>query len=140
MRILTIAISLLVGGCMLNAATSGRFAVTDRDEGGYGTQVPEGASYKALQGAKFSPRDRSIVRDFFKTPHPSLINRERLGRGVGVGAVLAPTISGRVLPTELEIRLSRLAPGYDRRIVGRDIVLYERRHRTILDIIYDALP
>lgn len=58
-------------------------------------------------------------------PRDPLLIRERLPDGAAT----------RPLPLALESQLSPLPRGYARVIVGRDIVLLERRSQTILDIM-----
>ncbi len=135
---------ILSSGCMLHALSSGQVAVTDSSSehrSDSATRSDDAApAPRALNNAAFSERDRVTIRAYFRTPRPNLSSHERLPARVARYDVLPANIAGRVLPTDLEIQLSRLGAGLERRIVGRDIVLYERERRTIHDIVYDALP
>ena len=137
-------LGILTSGCMLHALSSGQVAVTDSnserrtDSANRPYEAPPAP--RAVSNVAFSERDRATIRAYFKTPRPNLGNHERLPTRIGKYDPLPANIGGRVLPTDLEIQLSRLGVGLERRIVGRDIVLYERERRTIHDIVYDALP
>ncbi len=87
----------------------------------------------------FSGEDRQTIDHFFRrhtsagnggTPRGEpLLIRDRLPHGA----------STRPLPYALDHRLPALPPGYARLILGRDVVLVERRSRTILDIMREVV-
>jgi hypothetical protein len=89
----------------------------------------------------FTGEDRQTIDHFFRrhsTQRASdgvrarrepLLIRERLPQGV-------PT---RPLPRALDDRLPPLPSGYARLILGRDVVLVERRSKTILDIMREVV-
>jgi hypothetical protein len=53
---------------------------------------------------------------------------------------LPPGLDYRLLPVELDQRLSPLPRGYIRLFVGGDIILLDEFTRVVLDIIYDVGP
>ncbi|MGH8683201.1 MAG: hypothetical protein ACREVS_03820 [Burkholderiales bacterium] len=89
----------------------------------------------------FSGEDRRTIDHFFrrqsapgaangaKAGREPLLIRERVPRGV-------PT---RPLPYALDHQLPHLPPGYARLILGRDVLLVERRTRTIVDIMREVV-
>jgi hypothetical protein len=86
----------------------------------------------------FSGEDRQTIDHFFrrqgtqnggKARRDPLLIRERVPQGV-------PT---RPLPYALDHQLPPLPPGYARLILGRDVLLVERRSQTILDIVREVV-
>jgi hypothetical protein len=89
----------------------------------------------------FSGEDRQTIDHFFrrqgtqnggnggKARRDPLLIRERVPQGV-------PT---RPLPHALDHQLPPLPPGYARLILGRDVLLVERRSQTILDIVREVV-
>ena len=89
----------------------------------------------------FSGEDRQTIDHFFrrqgtqsasngtKARREPLLIRERVPQGV-------PT---RPLPYALHHQLPPLPPGYARLILGRDVLLVERRSLTILDIVREVV-
>jgi hypothetical protein len=121
----------LIGGCATQLLTSGRVQV--RDE-------------RASVEVGFSSRDRDLIGDYYrnarpakKTP-PGLARRETPPPGLARHGKLPPGLQGRLLPRELESRLTVLPSAYVRLVVGRDVVLIERDTRRVLDILYGVIP
>ncbi len=50
------------------------------------------------------------------------------------------SIHGKRLPADLEQLLSELPEGYQRLMMGRDLVLMESETRTVVDVMRHALP
>jgi len=113
-------------GCAAHTVTSGRVVIRDD---------------RAVVEARFSDRDRAIMGEYYraakpkKTP-PGLAKREPLPPGLARRDTLPPGLQGRLLPRELEARLTVLPAAQVRVIIGRDIVLMQRDTRVVLDILY----
>lgn len=131
LKVMTIACAaVLIGGCATQVLTSGRVQVRD-----------EHASIEV----GFSSRDRSLIEDYYrqhpapKAP-PGLARREALPPGLARHGELPPGLQGRLLPRDLESRLTVLPSAYVRLVIGRDVVLIERDTRRVLDILHGAIP
>ena len=131
-RVLTIlSVAVLSGGCVTQVLTSGRVQVRD-----------EQASIEV----GFSHRDRTLIEDYYRNASPAkkappgLARREALPPGLSRHGTLPPGLQGRLLPRELESRLTVLPAAYVRLVIGRDVVLIERDTRRVLDILYAAIP
>lgn len=88
----------------------------------------------------FSEIEKRLIRDYYRQhpagnvkPLPPGIQRK-----IARGGTMPPGIAKRYLPGELEGRLPVRA-GYERRIVGRDVLLVEQATGLILDILEGAL-
>ena len=125
-KILILLLALMAAGCATHAATSGRVVIRDDH---------------VAATAHFSERDRVILEEYYraakskKTP-PGLAKRESLPPGLAKRDTLPPGLQGRLLPHELEARLTVLPASQVRVIIGRDIVLMQRDTRVVLDILY----
>ena len=117
---------LIMIGCAAHTVTSGRVVIRDD---------------RAVVDARFSDRDRAIMEEYYraakpkKTP-PGLAKRESLPPGLAKRDTLPPGLQGRLLPRELDTRLTVLPTTLVRVIIGRDIVLMQRDTRVVLDILY----
>jgi len=117
---------LLVTGCATHAVTSGRVVIRDD---------------RATAEAHFSERDRAAIEQYYrsakskKTP-PGLAKRESLPHGLAKRDTLPPGLQGRLLPRELDARLTVLPATQVRVIIGNDIVIMQRESRVVLDILY----
>jgi hypothetical protein len=117
---------LMMTGCAAHTVTSGRVVIRDD---------------RAVVEVRFSDRDRAIMEEYYraakpkKTP-PGLAKRELLPPGLAKRDTLPPGLQGRLLPRELEARLTVLPAAQVRLIIGRDIVLMQRDTRVVLDILY----
>lgn len=123
-------LTLLVMGCAAHTVTSGRVVIRDD---------------RATAEARFSDRDRAIMEEYYrvakpKKAPPGLGKREPLPPGLARRDTLPPGLQGRLLPRELETRLTVLPAAQVRVIIGRDIVLMQRDTRVVLDILYGATP
>jgi hypothetical protein len=99
----------------------------------------------------FSPRDQEMIRDYFRDQRsnlpPGLAKRRRLPPGLQKhlerDGTLPPGLQKRLspFPDDLERRLPRLpADCYcDRRVIGVDVIILNRRTQKILDIVHDIL-
>lgn len=95
----------------------------------------------------FTERDRDLIREYFTQPAsglpPGLAKRKSLPPGLQKQlrekGRLPPGLQKRLLPGELERRLSALPAGYERVIVGNDVLLIETATRIVLDILRDVL-
>lgn len=92
--------------------------------------------------------ERRLIRDYFGGVSradlpPGLAKRDRLppglARQIQRNGTLPPGLSGHRLPDDLLHRLPRRGDGYDRVIVGSDVILIERGTRLILDIMENVL-
>lgn len=99
---------------------------------------------------RFVEHDKVVIRDYFRGASsgasglpPGLAKRQQLPPGlqkqIREKGSLPPGLQKRVLPGELEGRLTRLPPGYERVIVGADVLLVEIATRVIVDILADVL-
>ena len=117
-------------GCAAHTVTSGRVVIRDD---------------RTVVDVRFSDHDRVAIEQYYrsgksnKTP-PGLAKREQLPPGLAKRDTLPPGLQGRLLPRELETRLTALPVAQVRVIVGRDIVLMQRETRVVLDILYGAIP
>ena len=108
------------------------------------------AAVSSAAAVRFVESDKAAIRDYFRRASsgasglpPGLAKRQQLPPGlqkqVREKGTLPPGLQKRLLPGELEGRLSRLPPGYERVIVGADVVIVEIATRVILDILRDVL-
>lgn len=74
---------------------------------------------------------------------PGLAKKEELPPGLAKqlerNGTLPPGLAKRDLPENLEARLPETEPGYERVIVGNDVVLIEKATNVVKDIIKDVL-
>ncbi|HWR87789.1 MAG TPA: hypothetical protein VN277_05155 [Acidiferrobacterales bacterium] len=120
---------LLMTGCAAHTVTSGRVVIRDD---------------RAVVEARFSDRDRAIMEEYYraakpKKTQPGLAKRELLPPGLARRDTLPPGLQGRLLPRELEARLTILPAAQVRVMIGRDIVLMQRDTRVVLDILYGVV-
>lgn len=130
------SLRLCLAAALLIAANAASAAV--RVEQVYPGMAAANATERAIL---FSGGDRQAIDQFFRrqaapgavngaTPRREpLLIRDRLPQG-------APT---RPLPYTLDLQLPPLPPGYARLIFGRDVLLVERRSRTIVDIMREVV-
>jgi hypothetical protein len=108
---------------------------------------PSAGTHATVQ---FAERDKIVIRDYYRDPGsgasglpPGLAKKQQLPPGlqkqVREKGTLPPGLQKRLLPGELEGRLTRLPPGYERVIVGADVVIVEIATRIIVDILADIL-
>ena len=120
---------LMVAGCAAHTATSGRVVIRDD---------------RVAVDVRFSDHDRAAIEHHYrsvkpkKTP-PGLAKRESLPPGLARRDTLPPGLQGRLLPRELEARLTVLPAAQVRVVIGRDIVLMQRDTRVVLDILYGVV-
>lgn len=122
--------TVLFGGCESHPPRHGEVVVRDGD-----------MSVRIV----FTDRDRMLIRDWYEERRrslpPGLAKKGMVPPGhakrLSPRDTLPPGLAWRELPPELERRLTRLPDGYVRVIVGKDIVLMDRRTRVILDILHD---
>jgi hypothetical protein len=123
-RIVSICVlALVVSGCAVEAATSGRIAVSD------------GRSAAAV---RFTQRDRALIQDYYaehKVLPPGLAKRGTLPPGLARHQALPPGLQQRTLPSDLESRLTPLPWPYVRVQVDSAVVLLNRSTRAVLDLI-----
>jgi hypothetical protein len=125
-KFLILLLTLTAAGCATHAAMSGRVVVRDD---------------RAVAEVRFSSRDRTVIEEYYRAPRskkapPGLAKRETLPPGLARREALPPGLQGRLLPGELESRLSVLPGAYMRLVIGRDVVLMVRNTRVVLDILY----
>jgi len=130
---------LLVTGIQF-VALPAAWAKKPKPEASAGTQVT----------VRFAENDKIVIRDYYRRASsgasglpPGLARKQQLPPGlqkqVREKGALPPGLQKRLLPGELEGRLSRLPPGYERVIVGADVVIVEIATRIIVDILADIL-
>jgi hypothetical protein len=125
-----LCVASLLCGCATQVLTSGRVEV--RDE-------------QATSEVVLSSRDRTRIQDYYRhhpapKASPTAARGDAPPPGLKRHSELPPGLQGRLLPRELETRLTVLPPGYVRLLIGRDVVLIERDTRRVFDILYDAVP
>ncbi len=116
-----IAAALVMNACALEAATSGRVAVSDG---------------RNAVDVRFSDRDRAVIEDYYASLPPGLAKRNGLPPGLAKHRTLPPGLRQRPLPEQLEARLSPLPSPYARVQVDGDVVLMNRNTRLVLDIVH----
>jgi len=140
MKISTIVLTFLgviifLNGCQSQSARS--------TSGGVIVQTPGGKV-----SAIFSDSDRQVIGDYYarfkaKKVPPGLAKKDQLPPGLAKQVVkngtLPPGLQDRVLPTDLELKLSRLPDGYKRVIIGANIAILNTHTRVIADIITDVV-
>ena len=97
----------------------------------------------------FTTQDREIITDWFRSNRhglpPGLAKRESLPPGLQKqlrrNGTLPPGLQKKLtpLPYALDSRLLRLPSDYIRVVIGRDIVLLDRRSNTILDMLANVV-
>lgn len=113
-----------------------------------GTRVSGGVvhqSENARVEVRFSAQDREIVHEYYGKKRsslpPGLAKKSKLppglSRQVERSGHLPPGLERRLLPRDLEQRLSPVPEGYVRLRVGADVVLMNGRTELILDVIKD---
>lgn len=122
------------------AAASPAFAKNDRGGSHKGKPGHDGGTSLSItdSGIRFKDDDLTLIFNWFRNDHaradysslpPGI--QKRLARGKG----LPPGIAKRYLPSGLEKRLSAVPRGYERIIVGDDLLLVELSTGTISDIV-----
>lgn len=94
----------------------------------------------------FGPTDRIVIQDYYRQYPgqlpPGLAKRGSLPPGhqkqLAKTGRLPPGIEKKALPGPLVGRLPPIPRGYDRVIIGRDVVLIEISAQTIVDILEDV--
>ena len=97
----------------------------------------------------FTTQEREIISDWFRGNRnglpPGLAKRESLPPGLQKqlqrNGTLPPGLQKKLtpLPSGLDSRLGRLPSDYMRVVIGRDIILLDRRNNSILDIISNVI-
>jgi len=93
----------------------------------------------------FSDKDSRLINDYYKLKHkrlpPGLAKKGKLPPGLEKqlkrNGKLPPGLHHRLLPSELEQKLSPLPKGYIRFKVGGDVILLNELTKVMVDIIYD---
>lgn len=100
---------------------------------------------------RFLPKEKEIIIEFFRRPPasglpPGLAKRggdlpPGLQKQIKRKGTLPPGLQKRLepLPPELEVRLPKLPETWGRVILGRNVLLIDRRTQRILDIIENAV-
>ena len=140
MRLCVLILSLfgsifLFNGCQSRAARS--------TSGGVIVRTPNSAV-----SVVFSDHDRQVIGDYYarykaKKVPPGLAKKDQLPPGLAKQVVkngtLPPGLQGRALPSDLELKLSRLPDGYKRVIIGANIAILNTTTQVIADIITDVV-
>ena len=123
---LILLLAIAAAGCATHAVTSGRVVVRDD---------------RAVAELRFHERDRAAIEQYYRSVKPKkmppgLAKRESLPPGLAMRDTLPPGLQGRLLPRELEARLTVLPAAQARVVIGRDVVLMQRDTRVVLDILF----
>ncbi len=129
----------LLAASIACALAAGSAQATVRVEQVYPARAAANSTERAIL---FTGEDRQTIDHFFrrhsgaradreepKGRREPLLIRERLPQGA----------STRPLPPALDSQLPPLPSGYARLILGRDVLLVERRSKTILDIMREVV-
>ena len=92
----------------------------------------------------FSDKDSRLIHSYYKLKHkrlpPGLAKKGKLPPGLEKqlkrNGKLPPGLHHRLLPSELEQKLSPLPKGYIRLKVGGDVILLDESAKVVVDIIY----
>jgi hypothetical protein len=91
----------------------------------------------------FDQVERQLIRDYFADPRRAGAERKPLPPGIAKkvarGGALPPGIAKRYLPADLDRRLRPRPSGYERIIVGADVLLVEAATGVVHDIVRNAL-
>ena len=95
----------------------------------------------------FSDRDRSLIRDYYRTSYrplpPGLAKQGKIPPGHAKklirNAPVPHDYRWNSIPSALEDRLSRLPDGYVRITVGADIAIMNVRTRVVVDLLEDIV-
>jgi Ni/Co efflux regulator RcnB len=90
-------------------------------------------------GTAFTSSDRDAIRSYFVS-NPGLAGSSLppgIAKNYARGKPLPPGIAKKMLPTDLLVRLPQ-RPGYEYRIVGRDVVLVAIATEIVVDILIDV--
>jgi hypothetical protein len=90
-------------------------------------------------GTAIDDHDRALIERWYNR-HGGQPGAGALPPGLVKMDTLSPDLKGSPLPRALEARLSRLADGYVRRVIGHAIVLIRRHDRRVMDLYRDAVP
>lgn len=116
---------IMLGGCASYTATSGRVVIKDDGK----------AADKAVE-IRLIPSDRALIKDYYrKSP---VANTAPRSMPLIRGGNLLTDVKVEPLPPVLERKLSSLPTTHVRWITGRDVILAEKKTRTIVDAIYDV--
>jgi hypothetical protein len=134
---------------VLVALAVGTFAIPLQAEdappavsGKFGYPIPRGAI------VSFSAQDRMIIQQYYRTSRgtstPSVLHRKKhlapaFQKHLVKHGTLPSGLAKRALPIDLENRLSSIPIGYERWLVGTDVVLVDR-NRIIQDVVVNAIP
>lgn len=93
----------------------------------------------------FSTKDRMIVQQYFRTsrggssPSPGISRKKHLPssleKHLAKNGTLPSGLAKRALPIDLENRLTAIPVGYERWIIGADVVLINSKTRVIVDVV-----
>jgi len=140
MRLSVVALALLGTLAFLNSCQT---RATHSTSGGVIVRTPS-----ATVAAVFSDHDRQVIGDYYaqlkaKKVPPGLAKKDTLPPGLAKQLVkngtLPPGLQGRILPQDLEAKLSQLPDGYARVIIGANIAILNTSTRVIADIITDVV-
>jgi hypothetical protein len=123
---------LCVSGCAAYTATSGRVVLKDDSK-----EKSVAAKEKSVTAEiRFSASDRALIKAYYRksavaSAAPGSLPMLR-------GGWLAADAKTVPLPSALERKLSALPSSHVRWIIGRDVILVEKKTRTIADAVYDV--
>jgi Ni/Co efflux regulator RcnB len=104
-------------------------------------EPPSGERTAALV---FDELERQLIRDYFADPSRAAHAEGKplppgIAKKVARGGSLPPGIAKRYLPDDLDRRLRPRPAGYERLVVGGDVLLVEVATGVIHDIVRNAL-
>ncbi len=119
--ILVLLLASIVGGCASYTATSGRVVIKDDS---------------AATEIRLNAGDRTLIKEYYRKS--AAANAAPRSMPLIRGGSLLADVKVEPLPPALERKLSSLPTTHVRWISGRDVILVEKKTRTIVDAIYDV--
>ncbi|MFZ2869287.1 hypothetical protein [Zavarzinia sp.] len=135
----TLAVLLAGLGLALAGAAEGKNNGRGNGHGGNDSHVEDSLA-PAIASVLFPTGDRQVISNYFLRNSgyladlPPGIRKQLVTRGR-----LPPGIAKKILPAGLSGQLSPLPAGYDRMIVGPDVLLVQIATGIIVDIIRDVV-
>ena len=101
---------------------------------------------KAERREHFDDHDHVVIREFYAVPGhlpPGLAKRRgKLPPGLSRGQAVTPEYKEHLLPLPRDLEIKLPPPPHEvvRRILGRDIVMINKKTNKVQDVLHDALP
>lgn len=108
-------------------------------KGSHGKPASSGENGGTALGGVFDEVERQLIRDYFHDqPVPAEALPPGIAKNLARGKPLPPGIAKRFLPDGLVSQLPD-RPGYERILVGDDVVLVDAATQIIVDILNDVM-